>query len=212
MEKKFIILLFMLLIYFATSTTNLYASTDDYTAFVEIIMNEGKLLSNFTKEEYEELYANTNDRKMMGYVVYIENNNIDATYISNTLYSIENDSDSNITYQIDVVVETNNKTTFKASGGLNGKISGKKGDNIKADIGGECGIDYSKAETESRTETQKLDVIVEAHSRCVIYLTGNLSITNGVTEYYLFWVETYKGGFEIVTLKNQYTRIEKARI
>jgi hypothetical protein len=26
------------------------------------------------------------------------------------------------------------------------------------------------------------------------------------------WLETYRGGFEIVTLQNQYTRIEKVKI
>ena len=175
-------------------------------------MNDGKLLSNFTEEEYELLYNEIPDRKMFGYVINIENNNVDATYISNTLYSIENKGNSNITYQIDVVVETNNKTSFKASGGLNGKISGKKGNDIKGEIGAECGLEYSSSTSESRKETQKLDIVVEPHSRCVIYLTGNLSVTNGVLKFYYFWIETYSGGFEIVTLQNQYTRIEKAKI
>lgn len=212
MEKKSIILLFILFIYFTLSFYEVDASTEDYQSFSEIIMNEGKLLCNFTEEEYEKYYENIDKPKMFGYKVYIENNNVDASYISNTLQSIENDSDSNVTYQIDVIVETSNKTSFSASGDLNAKVSGKKGENIKADIGGECGIKYSKATSTSRTETQKLDVIVEAHSRCVIYLTGNLTVTNGVVKYYYFWLEVYSGGFEIVTLQNQYTRIEKVRI
>ena len=90
MEKKIIIFLFMFLTYFTLNSVNTYASTDDYNSFVEIIMNEGKLLSNFTAKEYEELYAKITSGKMLGYVVYVENNNVDATYISNTLYSIEN--------------------------------------------------------------------------------------------------------------------------
>lgn len=210
--KKYTILLLFLLNYFTISSLYVDASTDDYTSFVEIIMNKGKLLSNFTEEEYEQLYSEIPNRKMIGYVINVENDNVDATYISNTLYSIENDSDSNITYQIDVVVEMNNKTSFKASGGLNGKISGKKGNDIKGEIGAECGVEYSSDTTESRKETQKLDVIVEPHSRCVIYLTGNLTVTNGVLKFYYLWIETYSGGFEIVTLQNQYTRIEKAKI
>jgi hypothetical protein len=212
MKKKIIILLFIFSFFLTALSVYPSSSTEDYTSFTEVIMNEGKLLSNFTSKEYDELYKKTGKRKMFGYSVFVENDNVDASYISNTLYSIENDSDSDITYQIDVVVETNNKTTFKASGGLNGKVSGKKGENIKAEIGGECGIDYSTSNSESRTETQKLDVVVEAHSRCVIYLTGDLSVTNGVVKYYYFWIEVYRGGFEIVTLKNQYTRIEKAKI
>lgn len=212
MEKKYLIMLFLILIYFTKSSLCIEASSDDYTSYVEIIMNDGKLLSNFTEEEYELLYNEIPDRKMFGYVINIENDNVDATYISNTLYSIENKGNSNITYQIDVVVETNNKTSFKASGGLNGKISGKKGNDIKGEIGAECGLEYSSSTSESRKETQKLDIVVEPHSRCVIYLTGNLSVTNGVLKFYYFWIETYSGGFEIVTLQNQYTRIEKAKI
>jgi hypothetical protein len=194
------------------SSLSIDASTDDYTSFVEIIMSDGKLLANFTENEYEEYYSNIQNRKMFGYLIYVENENVESTYISNTLYSIENSSNSNITYQIDVVVETNNKTTFKATGELNGKVSGKKGNDIKGEIGAECGLEYSDSTTESRMETQKLDVIVESNSRCVIYLTGNLLITNGVLKHYTMWLETYRGGFEIVTLQNQYTRIEKVKI
>lgn len=212
MEKKYLIMLFLIIIYFTKSSLCIEASSDDYTSYVEIIMNDGKLLSNFTEEEYELLYNEIPNRKMFGYVINIENDNVDATYISNTLYSIENKGNSNITYQIDVVVETNNKTSFKASGGLNGKISGKKGNDIKGEIGAECGLEYSSSTSESRKETQKLDIVVEPNSRCVIYLTGNLSVTNGVLKFYYFWIETYSGGFEIVTLQNQYTRIEKAKI
>jgi hypothetical protein len=110
MEKKYLIMLFLVLIYFTTSSLCIEASSDDYTSYVEIIMNDGKLLSNFTEEEYELLYNEIPDRKMFGYVINIENDNVDATYISNTLYSIENKGNSDITYRIDEVVETNNKT------------------------------------------------------------------------------------------------------
>ena len=212
MEKKCIILLFCVLLYFSISSISIDASTDDYMTFVEIIMSDGKLLANYTEQEYQDYYSRIPDRKMVGYVIYTENQNVESTYISNTLYSIENDSNASITYQIDVVVETNNKTSFKATGQLNGRVSGKKGNDIKAEVGAEVGVEYSATTTESRKETQKLDVIVEANSRCVIYLTGNLLITNGVLKHYVMWLETYRGGFEIVTLQNQYTRIEKVKI
>jgi hypothetical protein len=189
------------------------ASTENYQTFSEIIMAEGKLIVNFTEEEYNSMIENLNEVKFFGYSSYVENTNVDATYISNTLYSIENDGSTPVSYQIDVVIDTKNTIKFSASGSLNGELNASsKAKGLKGQLGAKVGISYSSESEESRKETQKLDVIVEPQSRCVIYLTGNLSISNGVACYHAFFIKTSCGAFEIVVLKNQYTRIEKAKL
>ncbi len=188
------------------------ASTDDYMAFSEIMMNEGKLLCNFTEEEMKELLKKVEKRKFYGISVYEENKNVDASYISNTLYSVENRGQTDVTYDIVVEVETVNKVSFNASGSLNGSASGKTSGGIKGEIGAKCGVEFSDATTTSRKEKQTMKLTVEAGSRAIIYLTGNLTITNGVAASYITFIRAAEGGFEIVTLKNQYARVEKAPI
>lgn len=205
-------ILFLLILCYIFSAIEVNASTDNYKTFTEIIMAEGKLVSNFTDEEYNEMLEHLTEKKMFGYTVYVENNNVDATYISNTLYSIENDGSTPVTYQIDVVIETKNTVKLNVTGSLSGNMSVTKSKELKGELGAKVGVSYTSESNESRKETQKLDVIVEPNSRCIIYLTGNLTISNGVACDHIFYIKTNYGCFEIVTLKNQYTRIEKAKI
>lgn len=189
-----------------------YASTDDYTAFSEIMMNEGKVLANYTDEEMTKLLEKVHKRKFMGVSIYEENKNVEASYISNTLYSVENSGEENIVYDIVVDVETSNKVSFNASGSLNASASGGKSGGVKGEIGAKCGIEFTETTTTSRKEKQTMKLTVEGGSRAIVYLTGNLSITNGVAAYYVAFIRVSEGGFEIVTLKNQYARVEKSKI
>ena len=210
--KKIIFCLCLCVILFITGNILSYASTDDYTTFTEIMMSEGKLLSNYTEEEMNELLKKVHKNKFMGVSVYEENKNIDASYISNTLYSIENNGKDEIIYDIVVDVETNNKVSFNASGSLNASASGGKSGGVKGEIGAKCGVEVSTTTTTSRKEKQTMKLTVEGGSRAIVYLTGNLSITNGVAAYYVTFIRVSEGGFEIVTLKNQYARVEKSKI
>lgn len=209
--KKIIILIFVYL-FLVIFNINSKASTDDYNTFSEIMMNEGKLMCNYTDEEIKEMLQYVQKRKFAGVNVYEKYKGIDASYISNTLYSVENSGATDVIYEVEVEVETNNKTTFKASGSLNGSLSGKNKEGTKGDIAGECGIEYSNTSETSRKETQKMELIVEGNSRAIVYLTGNLTVTNGVAAYYVSWFRVSEGGFEIVTIKNQYARVEKSSI
>ncbi len=210
--KKIIFCLCLCGILFITGNILSYASTDDYTTFTEIMMSEGKLLSNYTEEEMNELLKKVHKNKFMGVSVYEENKNIDASYISNTLYSIENNGKDEIIYDIVVDVETTNKVSFNASGSLNASASGGKSGGVKGEIGAKCGVEVSTTTTTSRKEKQTMKLTVEGGSRAIVYLTGNLSITNGVAAYYVTFIRVSEGGFEIVTLKNQYARVEKSKI
>ena len=212
MQKR-IIFFICFIMFYLFSFVEVEASTDDYRTFSEIIMSEGKLITNFTDEEYNEMIKKLTGVKCFGYSTYIENKNVDATYISNTLYSIENKGNTPVTYQIDVVIDTKNTVTFSASRSLNGELSASsKAKGLKGELGSKVGLNYTSEMSESRKETQKLDVVVEPQSRCVIYLTGNLTISNGVACIHTFFIKSAYGAFEIVVLKNQYTRIEKDKI
>ena len=210
MKKKFFIFIFLIILTFSYLKYDSKADQSDYRTFSEIIMANGKLLANFTDKEFEEYYSNLKPQ-FLGLSIYVENDNVDASYISNTLWSVTNTSSTDVTYNVKIETETTNKTTFSssssASGGASGNING-----IKADISSKCGVDYSKVTTESKKQTETMNLVVEAGSSAIVYLTGNLSVTNGVVSSYVFFVEVLKGGFEFTILKNQYARVEKARV
>lgn len=209
--KKIILISFIYaLTIFFNMAMNIKASTDDYTTYSEIMMSEGKLLSDYTQNEIDELLIYVQKHKFAGTQVYANYENIDATYISNTLYSVENKGSTEVIYEIDIKIETSNKTSFKANGSLNGSISkGASKDSNKSDIAGKLGLEYSKTSEVSISETQHMKLVVEGNSRAIVYLTGNLKVTNGVAAIYAVWFKVSEGGFEIVTLQNQYSRVEK---
>ena len=209
--KKIIVSIILLIIALSIyPVINIKADIDDYTTFTEIIMADGKLISNFTDEEYDEL-ARQYHVEFAGISAVTANRNVDASYISNTIKSVENKSNTDITYTIDVETTTNNKTSFTASGSLNGQVSGSKG-KLKGEIGAKAGVEYNQTNTVATKNVEKMNLVVEANSRALIYLTGNLTITNGACAYYICWIRVSEGLFEIAVLKNQYTRIEKAKI
>ena len=200
--------IFILFIYF---NINANADSTDYNTFSEVMMSSGKLICNFTEEEIKELYSNLGGNKFFGVTVYIENQNVDASYISNTLYSVENKSSTDIEYTFYVEVETVNKVSFSANSSLSGKAAGTFS-GIKGEIGAKCGVEVSAQTTLSKKEKKNMNLVVEAGSRAIVYLTGNLSVTNGCAAVYEFWFRVAEGCFEIVTLKNQYARVEKSLI
>lgn len=208
--RKIYIFIFLIVLTIIYIDFDAYADQSDYRTFSEVIMANGKLLANYTDSEYEEFYKHLSPQ-FLGFSIYIENENVDASYISNTLWSVTNTSNTDVTYNVKVETETTNKTTFSSSGSLSASGTGKAG-GVKGDLSAKCGVDYSKVTTESVKQTETMNLVVEAGSSAIVYLTGNLTVTNGVAASYIFFIEVAKGGFEFTILKNQYARVEKAKI
>ncbi len=187
-----------------------YAETD-YQSFVEIMLSSGKLLKNFTTQELNNLLPKTDGTYFFQAVVYPVTKNVQASYISNTLFSVHNKSNTDITYDVDVQVEMNNKVTFSASGQISGSSSGTI-NKVKAEASAKSGVEYSNSTTISRKEKQTMKITVEAGSRCIVYLTGNLTVNNGVCAIYEFFYRSIYGGYEFVTLESQYAKVEKIKI
>jgi len=112
-----------------------------------------KNFDNIIKEYYQKVKK----RQFWGINVYTVNQNVEATYISSTLYNVENKGDTDVSYELDVVVDVSNKTTWSVSGNLSGNAKGSI-KSFKTDLAAKAGIDYSNTKTESRKETQKLKV------------------------------------------------------
>ena len=210
--KKIVFLAFFYFV-FIFGVLDVYAEDDvaDYLTYSEIMLSSGKLIRDFTDEERKQIYLNTEGVCFFGTIVYIENKAVDGSYISNTLYSIDNTSQTTIEYNLDYTVETNNKVSFQSTDTLNGSISGNT-KKIKADLAAKATIDYSTQTTKSTKEKRSMKLEIEPNSRLIVYLTGDISITNGSFSWYNFYCKTYTGCFEFVTLKSQFSKMEKRSI
>ncbi len=205
--KKIITIMLCFITIMLCSMVECYAE-EDYGTFNEIMMSSGKLLKNFTEEELNEYMKKVKKTIFWGINVYTVNKNIETTYISSTLYNVENKGQTDVSYELDVVVEQAKTTTWNLSGSLSGTAKGTI-KSFKNDLATKAGIDYKSTTKESRKETQKLKVTVEKNSRAIVYLMGSARVTNGVCACYIFFVPVASSGFEYFTLVNQYPRLEK---
>ena len=211
--KKRLIILFLIFgaLYFGASL-NLYAAeSSDYLSYSEIMLSSGKLIRYYTHEEYEELVRKTEGGYWMDVVVVIDNKAVDGSYISNTLYSVENTSKTAIEYNLEYSIETNNKVSFQTSESLSASGGGTI-NKVKVECAAKASVDYSTTTTTSVKEKRTMKLTIEPDSRLIVYLTGEITLTNGVCAVYYWWNRWYVGAFEFVTLKSQFSKMEKRSI
>lgn len=205
--QKFLCLFVLLISILTITFLECEAANDDYKTFNEIIMSSGKLLRYYSDEELDE-YKSQLKRKFAGVDVIIINKNVDATYISETLYNVHNSGKTDIKYQLDVTVTKNEKVTWEVSGDLNVAAKGTI-KMFQANIESKVGIDYQKINENTEKTTEKIDLTIEPDSRAIIYLMGSARVTNGVARISIAFINAATFGFEYFTIVNQYPRLEK---
>lgn len=208
MNKKIwgLVLLMLCLIYLDAPKAQ---AAEEYNGYSEVIMQEGKLLANFTDAEYEEYYSKINNRLFWGWNIYIVNQNVPCTYINKTVYETTNTGSETITYEINVTTEQEIRTIISASGSISYGLSGSSEKKFKHDLDAKVSLDYKYQNTESNTKTEKLKIPVEGRTKLLVTVVGTGMVTNGVGSYYICWFENCRGGFEYFTITNEFQKIEK---
>ncbi len=210
--KKFMITLslFLFLVILIKGTKiKAEESNTDYQTYVEIVMSSGKLLKNYKKEELDSYISKLNEGfHFFDVLIMPLNENVKSSYITNTLFSVENKGLTPVKYDVSIQVETTNVVSFTSSvsASSGASVAIKK---VKAEASSKANIEYSTKTTTSVKEKKSLVLEVEAGSRAIIYLMGDITITNGVFSVHEFFFNVAKGGYEFAVLNNQYTRIEK---
>ena len=206
-KKIFIFMLIFLLIYsYFPKYFSCHAEQEnDYLTYQEITMSSGKLIKNITKEEYDALVEKAYKNVDNMFFYYFDSQNVEASYIAETTELIENNGLGTIERKINVVVETNKKVTFSSSGSISS--SSKFGiKNIKNEITGKAGVEYSKSTTKSVKEINEFIVKVEPNSQYMVVVEGRLRISNGAVG--TLFPFPACGLFEIVTLESQFYQYE----
>lgn len=210
--KKFIILLFIInFLVLPLYMVKVYSADIGYLSYIEIVMTTGKLMRDFTPEETKALRKKTEKVMAIGISVAVENAAVPASYISSILVSYENAGTTDIEFSKTIQVETNNKISFSSSASESKTISGEY-KKIKGQIAKKIDLDYKQSYEKSVKEKKEVKIKVEANSKMILYLTGDLLVYNGVFSSYLCFVRTISSPYEFIVLTSQYERLEKAKI
>ena len=183
------------------------ADVSDYLTYQEIIMSSGKIIKNWTDEEYEAALSEIGT-PFWGIYFHVENQNVEASYIASIKECIENTANTSIEIDVSYTVETNTKVSFSSSGSISAS-AGSTIKSIKAEAAAKAGVEYTNSTTTSTKETRKISISVEPNSQYMVVTKGSMSVTNGVVSVYYFWIRSASGCFEITTLQSQYAELEK---
>ncbi len=209
MKKLIILLILMGLL----STFSLSIKANDYIAYQEIVFDneDATLLKEFGLADYNKHYLKNNKRKFIGWKILVVNENEPVEFISETKLKIYNNGYSTIKHDISLESKEETKYQISASGGIKVNVKGdvkKFKGTLDADI--KASISYTKVTTSK--ESYDFQIIVDPKTYVKIVVRGTGEVNNGVANYYFFWINTQKGGWETFTVTSEYYEIIKERV
>jgi hypothetical protein len=203
-------LLLMVFMAMCSVRFSIHASAN-YQTYESIELVTGKLLEDYTEKEYQSYYEKVNQRMFMGWRVHKVNDNVKATYVTETLFSYYNDGFTPIEYQYTLSRKETSKLGLSATGSI--ALATSKGDKLfkhNLDTSLKLSADY-QVTTEDK-ETYEIKLEVDPGTQVNLYTYGEGKVTNGVACRYVLFVRMERGGFEVFLVTTQYQRLEKKRI
>ena len=202
--KKILILSIFLFLFVAATKVE---ASESYNTFQEIEISSGKMLTDFTSEEYEEYYRSVDKRKFWGWRVKTVNKNIKAKFISETVFSYYNNGLTPITYKYELNKTVVDKFSISSTGSIKYKLDGTIA-KFKNNLDAEVKINVTDEVVTTTKEENNLEIIVDPKTVANLRILGEAYITNGVAAYYIFWIRVQRGGFEYFVVTTQYPRLE----
>ncbi len=208
MKKCVLLFLLIVTVWMLPQTVK---ATSDYQNYESITMTKGKMLSDFSDDDYKSYYKIVDKRKFMGWKVYQVNSKTKVTYVSETLFSYYNDGYTAIDYLYKLNRQMSSKVSLSATGTISVKVSGNSmgfKNNLESTI--KVSTEYQSSSEDK--ESYEISLKVDPGTQVDLYVYGEGKITNGVAARYIFWIRADRGGYEIFTVTTQYQRLEKKRI
>lgn len=207
--KKILSVLIIVIISF--SSKDLKDASANHLAFQSMDIYGGKLLKDYTDEDYSQYYKKVNNRKFAGWNAYELSNGAKTYYISHTVFSYYNTGTSAIEYTYTSTVTSTKKISYSASGTIKFNASGTvKG--FKGGLDTTLKLDYSNDETVVEKEEIKMTFKCDPDTRVIMYIAGEGYLYNGVAKKYFFWCNTETGGYEYFITATEYQVLEKVDI
>ena len=203
--KKILLVLTTLLI--ILSGVKKAEASVSYDNFQEIEISSGKLLSDYTENEYSKYYKKVLKRKFMGWNTYDVNKDIKTKFVSETVFSYYNQGKTSVTYNYSLSNSKTSKFSISATGSISYSFNnGKK--TFKNGLSAALKIDGSYTETTDTKEEESLKVVIDPGTCATLRIIGEGKLTNGVAAYYFFWINSKKGGYEYFIVTTEYPRLE----
>lgn len=210
MKKIFIA--FALMLFMVCFSSLEIRAASGHQGFPEIIITgNGKLLENMTDEEIAAGYNALGRRKLFGWKHYYFNQGVDATYRGEIIFAKVNRTAYPLEINYVLQEKEYSENSWKVKGSISGKIQGKiKKSDLALNVEGEA----EKKDTESftRFEETKFKVLVEPNHRIVLQITGECTVTNGVSKHYIFGIVSKKGAWELVEVVTRYYELRTSEI
>ena len=203
MKKFLIISIFLFLLVVCKEVK----ASEDYNTFQEIEISSGKMLSDFTEEEYNKYFKQVDKRKFWGWRVNTINKKIKAKFISETVFSYYNNGLTPITYKYELSKSVVDKYSISATGTIKYNLEGKT-TKFKHNLDTEVKINVSNEVVNTTKEENNLEIIIDPMTVANLRILGEAYVTNGVAAYYIFWLRIQRGGFEYFVVTTQYPRLE----
>lgn len=209
MKKLWIVMLILMI----TSLSKTPVKANEYLTYedIEFVHYGGKLLEDYTREEYARYYKKVTKRRFWGWRTLIVLENEPVEFKKETLYVIKNEGTSEIKKNYTFKSDETSKFQISATGNIGMSQSG----NIKGfKLGLEAEIKPSISYTMTKSVEEKVEIKIEVDPMTILYVEvyGEGKITNGVGKYYRFWRNVRTGGFEVFVLTTEYYSIVKERI
>lgn len=209
MKKAMI--LFGLVLFMLCQSQNV--SANSYLSYQEIVFenDDANLLRDYTDNQMKQLYRSYMSRTLIGWKVIKIHHQEAVEFISETKLRIVNNGYSTIKHTISMTTKEESKFQITASGDIGidvkGDIKKFKG-SVDASI--KTSIQYTKSTT--KTESSDFVIIVDPGTVVTIRSRGQGIVNNGLAMYYLFWMNTQKGGWETFIVTTEYFEIVKDKL
>ncbi|XMB87425.1 hypothetical protein RJG79_06410 [Mycoplasmatota bacterium WC44] len=175
----------------------------NHVNFEEIVfIEEGELIEEFEENEYDKYYEKLNNR-FFGWESFVIHDEVDVVFVSETLFSYRNQSNETISYEYTYETGKAIKDSIAVTGDIQAKADGKvKGFNLKFDSKIQSKI--SSQSTKSVSEKWELNIDVPPYTQVSLKIRGEGKLSNGVSKFFMFWMNTKKGGWEVLDVVNEY--------
>lgn len=208
MKKFLIVLLVVLLIY---PSSNIVLASKSHTNYESLNLSKGKLLLDYSDRELKPYYKNVNKSKFSGWRTKIINNRVEATFVSETIFTYYNDGYTPIDYTYKMEETEVSKYSFSSNGSIS-VHSNKNGTGFKKGLDGSLKLSYSYDKNKTKKESYEVKLKIDPGTQVNLYKAGTGRLTNGVGSRYLFWFRTESGGFEVFEISSSSIKLEKVRI
>ncbi len=181
----------------------------EYLTYQSIeVEGEGKLLSDYTPREYQELHDALSRRKFWGWRTLTHVEDAPVRFQKETLYEIVNEGETAIQQNFSFIMKEQRTTQVSASGNI--------GLSMKGDVRGfQSGLDSHVKPSVTHTrdssieETVDIRIMVDPGTSLHIGVYGEGYVSSGVGRQYRFFRNVRSGGWEVFTLTTEYYSIDK---